>query len=53
MQFLLIYKQKKHEWADECYRMAVNVMFTQMSEKKVIKHFKELDVSAIVKEYKQ
>ena len=53
MQFLSISKQKLHEWAGDCYRTAVNVMFTQMSEKKGIKQFKELAVAAIVKDYKK
>ena len=48
-----ITKQEQCDWYDECYRMAVNVMFTKMSAKQVIKHFKELDVASIVKEYKQ
>ena len=44
---------KKREWADDCYRTAVNFMFTQMSAKQGIKKFKERAVAAIVKDYKQ
>ena len=36
-----------------CYRTAVNVMFTQMSENQGIKQFKERVVASIIKEYKQ
>ena len=30
MKFLLISKQKKCEWADDYYRTAMNIMYTQM-----------------------
>ena len=53
MQFLLIYKQKQCEWADDCYRTAVSVMFTHMSTKQGIKKFKEQDVASITNQYKQ
>ena len=52
MQSLSVSKQKQCEWADDCYRTAVNVMFTQISEKQVIKQLKEKGVDAIVKEHK-
>ena len=53
MQYLSVSKQKQCEWADDCYRTAVNVMWTQMSVKQGIKQFKERDVDAIFKENKQ
>ena len=52
MQFLLISNILKRGWDDECYRMAVNVMFTQMSAEQGIKQFKERSMAAIVKNYK-
>ena len=53
MQFLLISKQKKHEWADDCYRAAVSVIFTQISAKQGIKQFKGRSTISVVKYYKQ
>ena len=53
MQFLLISKQEQREQADEFYRTAVNIMFTQISAKQGVKHFKEQAVASIVKEYKK
>ena len=52
MQILLISKQKKREWDDDCYRIAVNIMLTKISAKQGIKQFKEQVVDEIVKEYK-
>ena len=49
----MISQQKQREWGDECYRTAVKVVFTQISEKQGIKKLKERYVAAIVKEYKQ
>ena len=39
--------------SDDCYRTALNVIFTQMSAKQGIKQFKQRSLTAIVKEYKQ
>ena len=53
MRFLSISKHKQCEWAYECYRTAVKIMFIQMSTKQGIKQFKERAIYEIVKEYKQ
>ena len=49
INFVSISKQKQLKWADDCYRTAVNVIFTQISAKQGIKQFKEQTVSTIVK----
>ena len=49
----MISKQKQREWADDCYRVAVNVMFTKISAKQRIKQFKERAVATIFIECKQ
>ena len=53
MQLLLIYRQKQREWADDCYRTSVNVIFTQISAKQGINIFNKRAMATIVKEYKQ
>jgi len=46
-------EKKEMEWSHDCFQIATNVMFTQMSAKKGIKMFKERDVAAMLKEYTQ
>jgi hypothetical protein len=52
-QFLSVTKRKQKQWFEECHRIAVNVMFTQMSAAKGIKLFGKRAVAAIFKEYNQ
>ena len=52
MQFLSISKQKQLEWADECYRTTVKVMFKKMSAKQGIKEFEERALADFVNKYK-
>jgi hypothetical protein len=43
----------KASWADDCYRIAVNVMFAQMMAPKGIQLFGERAIAAMFKEYNQ
>ena len=52
-QFLGVTAKKQAEWSDKCYRIAVNVMFTQMTAAKGIKLFGERAIAAMFKEYNQ
>jgi len=52
-QFLSISNRKEKQWPSECYKIAVDVMFTQMSAGKGIKQFGERAVAAMFKEYNQ
>ena len=53
VQLTSIGENKEHEWSHNCLRIAMNVMCTQIPEKKGIKLFKERTVVSIVKEYTQ
>ena len=53
VKFTSIIENKDPEWNQNCLRMVTNVMFTQMSSKKINKLFKENTLEAIVKEYTQ
>ena len=53
MQFLSASANKQAVWADDCYRIAVDVMFTQMTAAKGIKLFGEKAIAVMFKEYNQ
>jgi hypothetical protein len=53
MQFLSVPAHQQAEWTDDCYRIAVNVMFTQMTATKGIKMFGEKAIAVMFKEYNQ
>ena len=53
VQFTSIGENKERGWSHDCLRIALNVMFTQMSAKKGITLFKDHAFAATVKEYKQ
>jgi len=52
-QFIGISNHKEKQWSSECYKIAVDVMFTQMSAGKGIKQFGERTIAAMFKEYNQ
>jgi hypothetical protein len=53
MQLVSVTESKQASWANDCYRIAVDVMFAQMTANKGIKLFGEKAVAAIFKEYNQ
>jgi hypothetical protein len=53
MQFVSVTESQQASWADDYYRIAVNVMFAQMTAAKGIKRFGERAVAAMFKEYNQ
>jgi hypothetical protein len=53
MQFVSVTESTQASWADDCYRIAVNVMFTQMTATNGMKIFGEKAVTAMFKEYNQ
>jgi len=52
-QFLGTSNRKEKQWSSECYKIAVDVMFTQMSAGKGIKQFGKRAIAAMFKEYNQ
>jgi hypothetical protein len=48
-----VLKSKQASWTNDCYGIAVDVMFTQMTATKGMKRFGEKAVAAIFKEYNQ
>jgi hypothetical protein len=53
MQFVSVPESKQASWTNDSYRIAVNVMFTQMTATKGMTLFGEKAVAAMFKEYNQ
>ena len=53
VQFTSIGENKEREWSHYCPRIDMNLVFTQISEKKGIKIFKQCAVADILKQFKQ
>jgi hypothetical protein len=53
MQFVSVPESEQASWTDNCYRIAVDIMFTQMTATKGIKLFGERAVAVMFKEYTQ
>jgi hypothetical protein len=53
MQFVSVPESKQASWANDCYRIAVGVMFTQMTVTTGMKLFGKRAVAAMFKEYNQ